>query len=51
MQCVAVAEVVEHPFEAYRKRPLALGATARPADFMRLSGVGAIIFGVWLTSR
>ncbi|MFM0207180.1 DMT family transporter [Paraburkholderia sediminicola] len=28
-----------------------LGATARPADLTRLAGVGAIIFGVWLTSK
>ncbi|RKF30608.1 DMT family transporter [Paraburkholderia fungorum] len=28
-----------------------LGATARPADLTRLTGVGAIIFGVWLTSK
>lgn len=28
-----------------------LGATARPIDLMRLGGVGAIIAGVWLTSR
>lgn len=28
-----------------------LGATARPLEFTRVAGIGAIIAGVWLTSR
>lgn len=28
-----------------------LGATARPLEMTRLFGVGAIITGVWLTSK